>query len=128
MRKLIVLFKSLDLTWSVSQNLSIYVNFVLCLGPLLYNYIRRFSVHSRFIEKSMYSINVMYCLLRRSPCLVVSGQGASGPWDGCIGWLWLRSISPTQIWVWLIRNAGFYGLWYETEHLCVQSLSQPWPR
>ena len=33
----------------------------------------------------------------RSPCLVVSGQNASGPWDGCISSRWLRSISPTQI-------------------------------
>ena len=43
----------------------------------------------------------------RSPCLVVSGQDASGPWEGCIRSRWLRSISPTQIWVWLLRNAGF---------------------
>ena len=32
-----------------------------------------------------------------SPCLVVSGQVASGPWDDCIRSRWLRSISPTQI-------------------------------
>ena len=38
---------------------------------------------------------------------VVSGQDASGPWDGCIRSRWLRSISPTQIRVWLLRNAGF---------------------
>ena len=43
----------------------------------------------------------------RSPCLVVSGQDASGPCNGCICSRWLRSISPTQIWVWLLRNAGF---------------------
>ena len=53
---------------------------------------------------------------------------ASGPWDGCIRSRWLQSISPTLIWVWLLRNASFYGLWYETEPSCVQSLSQPWPR
>ena len=32
-----------------------------------------------------------------SPCLVVSGQDASGTWDGCIRSRWLRSISPTKI-------------------------------
>ena len=42
-----------------------------------------------------------------SPCLVVSGQDASDPWDGCIRSRWLRSISQTQIWVWLLRNAVF---------------------
>ena len=42
-----------------------------------------------------------------SPCLVVSGQDASGPWDGCMRSRWLRSISPIQILVWLLRNAGF---------------------
>ena len=26
---------------------------------------------------------------------------------------------------WFLRNDGFYGLWCETEPLCVQSLSQP---
>ena len=36
----------------------------------------------------------------------------------------LRSISPTQILVWLWRNAGFWGLWCETELLCVQSVPQ----
>ena len=29
--------------------------------------------------------------------LVVSGQDASDPWDGCIRSRWLRSISPIQI-------------------------------
>ena len=43
----------------------------------------------------------------QSPCLVVSGQDASGPWDDCIRSRWLRSTSATQIWVWLLRNAGF---------------------
>ena len=33
----------------------------------------------------------------RSPCVVVSGQDASGQWDGGIRTRWLRSISPTQI-------------------------------
>ena len=33
----------------------------------------------------------------RSPCLVVSGKDASGPWDGCIRSRWLRSISQTRI-------------------------------
>ena len=32
-----------------------------------------------------------------SPCVVVSGQDTSGPWDGCIRLRWLRSISPIQI-------------------------------
>ena len=32
-----------------------------------------------------------------SPCLFVSGQDASGPWDGCICSRWLQSILPTQI-------------------------------
>ena len=32
-----------------------------------------------------------------SPCPVVSGQDASGPWDGCTRTRWLRCISPTQI-------------------------------
>ena len=29
--------------------------------------------------------------------------------------------------MWLLRNAGFYGVWCETEPLCVQSLPQPDP-
>ena len=33
----------------------------------------------------------------RSPCLVVSGQHASGTWDGCIRSRWFRRISPIQI-------------------------------
>ena len=33
----------------------------------------------------------------RSPCLVVSGQDASGPWDGGMRTRLLRSILPTQI-------------------------------
>ena len=28
----------------------------------------------------------------------------------------------------LLRNAGFQGLWCETELICIQSLSQPLPR
>ena len=55
-------------------------------------------------------------------------QDASGPRDGYICTRWLRSTSPTQIWVWLLRNAGFEGLCCETELISVQSLSQPWPR
>ena len=39
----------------------------------------------------------------RSPCLAVPGQDASGPRDSCIRTRWLRSISPTQIWVWLLQ-------------------------
>ena len=27
--------------------------------------------------------------------------------------------------MWLLRNDGFYGLWCETEPLCVQSLRNP---
>ena len=42
-----------------------------------------------------------------SPCLVVSGQDATGPWDGCIRSRWLRSISPTQILVWLCEMLVF---------------------
>ena len=57
--------------------------------------------------------------------LVVSRQDTSGSRNGCIRTRWLLSISPTQIWVWLLRNAGFGGLWCETEPLCVQTLSQP---
>ena len=64
----------------------------------------------------------------RSPCLVVPGQDASGPNYGWIGMRWVRSISPTQIWVWLLQNAGFWGVWFETEPLNVQSLLQPWPK
>ena len=33
----------------------------------------------------------------RAPCVVVKGQDASGPWDGCIRSRWLRKISPIQI-------------------------------
>ena len=51
-----------------------------------------------------------------SPFLVVSRQDASDPWDGCIRSRWSRSISPTQICVWLFRNAVFGGLWCETEY------------
>ena len=54
--------KSLDLIWFLSPNLSIYFNFVECLGPLWYNHIMRFSVLSRFIEKSMCSIYIMTAL------------------------------------------------------------------
>ena len=39
---------------------------ILRWGPLWYNHKKRFSVHCRFIEKSMYSIYIMYCLLRRA--------------------------------------------------------------
>ena len=46
--------KSLDLIWFLSI-LSIHFNFVRCWGPLWYYHIRRFSVHNRQIEKSMYS-------------------------------------------------------------------------
>ena len=55
----------------------------------------------------------------RLPCLVVQGQDASGRRDGCMPTRLLRSISPTQILVWLLRIAGFYGVWCETEPLCV---------
>ena len=33
----------------------------------------------------------------------------------------------TQIWMWLLRNAGFYSWLFETEFICVQSVPQPWP-
>ena len=39
--------------------------------------------------------------------LVVSGQDDPGPWDGVIRTRWLRSISPTQISVWLLLDAVF---------------------
>ena len=72
--------------------------------------------------------------LRPKPSFPVSvalsccvGARCLGPWDGGIRTRWLRSISPTKIWVWLLRNAGFGGLRCEREHLCVLSLSQPWP-
>ena len=54
-----------------------------------------------------------------------TAQDASGPRDGCIRTRWLRSISLTKILVWLLQNAGFCGVWCETEPLCVQSLPQP---
>ena len=74
----ILALKSLGLTWFLSPNLSIYFNFVRCWGPLWYNHIRRFSVHSRFIEKSMCSIYIMYCLLRRAH------YSKSGKWSTII--------------------------------------------
>ena len=64
----------------------------------------------------------------RSPCLVVPWQDTSGPRDICIRSRWLRRISPTQIWVWLLKNAGFECLWCETEALCLQSLPQHCPK
>ena len=39
-----------------------------------------------------------------------------------------RFISVTKTWVWLLRNDVFWGMWCETEPLCVQSLPQPRPR
>ena len=64
-----------------------------------------------------------------SPVLiVVLGQDASGPWYDGIDTRWIWSILPTQVWVWLMRNAGFYGLWCETERICVQCLPHPRPR
>ena len=51
---------------------------------------------------------------------------------GCIrpdGWRYTyqmdMSISPTQISVWLLRNAGFMGFWCESELLYFHSLRQP---
>ena len=40
----------------------------------------------------------------------------------------ILSISPTQIWVWLLQIACFCGLWCDTELLSDQSLLQPLPR
>ena len=37
----------------------------------------------------------------KMPCLLVRGQ------DGCICTRWIQSISPTQIWVWRLRNVCF---------------------
>ena len=73
----ILALKSLDLTWLLSPNLSIYFNFARCRGKLWYNHVRRFSVHSRFIEKSMYSIYIMYCYLEES-------TSKSGKWSTII--------------------------------------------
>ena len=46
------------------------------------------------------------CWFLVSVALSCVGARCLGPWDGCIRSRWLRSISPTQIWVWLLRNAG----------------------
>ena len=59
----ILALNSLVLTWFVSPNLSICFNFVRCCGPLWYNHIKRFSAHSRFIEKSMYTEQYLYYVL-----------------------------------------------------------------
>ena len=59
-----------------------------------------------------------------SSCLVVPGKDASGPSEGGIHTKWIWSISPTKVWVRLLRNSVFY----KTELICVQFLSQPWPR
>ena len=48
-----------------------------------------------------------HVILFWSPYLVVPGQDASSPKSGGICTKWIRSISPTQIWVWLLRNSGF---------------------
>ena len=48
-------------------------------------------------------------------------QDASGTWGGCIRSRWLRSITPTQIRVWLLRNAGF-RVCGERQNLYVYSL------
>ena len=45
---------------------------------------------------------------------------------GCIRTRWLRSISSTKIWVWLLRNAGFRVCGVR-QNFYVQSLPQPWP-
>ena len=42
-----------------------------------------------------------------SPCLFVPGQDASGPRDGGLRMRWIWSISPAQVGVWLLGNAGF---------------------
>ena len=57
-----------------------------------------------------------------------AGQDASGLRDGGIRTRWIWNISPTQIWVRVLRNAGFKDLWCEKELTCAQSLPQPWPR
>ena len=46
----------------------------------------------RIAARSVVSRQDLVC-----PCLVVSRQDASDPWDGCIRSRWLRSISPIQI-------------------------------
>ena len=50
-----------------------------------------------------------------SPYLLVPRQDASELRDCCIRTRWIRINSQTQIWEWLLRNGGFYGLWCETE-------------
>ena len=47
---------------------------------------------------------VVDCSCIWSPCPVVPGQDALDPSDGCICARWIWSISPTQIWVWLLQN------------------------
>ena len=42
-----------------------------------------------------------------SPGLVVQRADASAPRDGGTRTRWIWSISPTQVWVRLLRNAGF---------------------
>ena len=59
-----------------------------------------------------------------SPCRVVPWQDA--PARGMAAYLWDGyAIYPTQILVWLLRNAGFLDLWCETELVSLQSLPQP---
>ena len=41
------------------------------------------------------------------PCFVVREQDTSCPRDGCIRTRWLRSISPSQIRLWLLQIAIF---------------------
>ena len=75
MRKLIVLFprkcensgiKIARLNLNLITNSINYFNFLLCWGPLWCNHIQRFSVYSRLIEKSMYSIYIVHYLLKRA--------------------------------------------------------------
>ena len=59
------------------------------------------------------------------PVLLWRGQDTSGMREGGIRTRWKWNISPTQVWVWLLQNAGFGGLWFETELICVQSTATP---
>ena len=74
MRKLMVLFPrkcenpGIKIAWFNLIFITISINlfqFCTVLGSVVTNHIRRFSVDRRFVEKSMYSIYIISCLLRR---------------------------------------------------------------
>ena len=51
-------------------------------------------------------------------CLVVPGQDASCPRDVRIRTRWVRNISPTQIWVWLLQNWFFGCVVWDRTFMC----------